>query len=180
MGQRGPKPTPPALKLIAGNPGKRPIDLDAGVNPPVAVPAAPAFLNKPGRAEWKRITGELEPLGLVTQLDRAKLANYCHAFGRLVEVATRIKELQAKAAAEGTDILAALVQRSPNGYDQVSALQILEARYMEAVHKYGADFGLSPADRARVTPSAAQAELPGMPAAPTAPRLGDFRPKTAA
>lgn len=176
MGQRGPKPTPPALKLIAGNPGKRPIDLDAGVNPPVAVPSAPAFLNKQGRAEWKRITAELKPLGLVTQLDRAKLANYCHAFGRLVEVATRIKDLQAE------DPLAPLMQKSPNGYDQVSALQVLETRYMEAVHKYGADFGLSPADRARVTPSAAQSgqgELPGMPPAPAAPRLGDFRPKIA-
>lgn len=181
MGQRGPTPQPASLKLLQGNPGKRAIDLDAGVNPPVAIPAPPRHLNKYGLAEWKRITPLLFPLGLITELDRAKLSNYCHAWGRLQEVALRIRDLQ-KNATEPTAPLWGTVGQ--NGAAQISALAILESRYMEQVHKYAGEFGLSPVDRVSIKPSAATGghtpELPGVEPKPAKPTLATFGPRPVA
>ncbi|MCA8251575.1 P27 family phage terminase small subunit [Burkholderia multivorans] len=42
-------------------------------------------LNREARKEWKRITVELEKLGLISRLDRAALTLCCQAWGRLVE-----------------------------------------------------------------------------------------------
>ena len=75
---------PAALKLVSGNPGKRALDLDAGINPPVEIPACPGHLNEHGKKEWRRITVELEEVGLISRLDRAALSIYCQTWGRLV------------------------------------------------------------------------------------------------
>ena len=85
-GSRGPLPKPAALKLLEGNPGKRALNLSDGVNPRVQIPSAPDHLGKEARKEWKRITPLLEELGLISGLDRAALALYCQAVGRLSEL----------------------------------------------------------------------------------------------
>jgi P27 family predicted phage terminase small subunit len=81
-------PTPTALKLLQGNPGKRALDLSAGVNPQVAIPSAPGHLSPAAKKEWKRITPLLEELGLISGLDRQALALYCQTAGRLDELET--------------------------------------------------------------------------------------------
>ena len=47
---RPPKPT--ILKLLEGNPGKRPLNLADGVNPEVAVPSVPRHLSVTAVKEW--------------------------------------------------------------------------------------------------------------------------------
>ncbi len=42
--RRGRKPKPTRLKLLQGNPGKRPIERDA-LEPPVEIPPCPEHLN---------------------------------------------------------------------------------------------------------------------------------------
>lgn len=81
---RGRKPKPAALKLLDGNPGKRPI---RGVEPrpPGGKPSCPAHLSPTAKAEWKRLAGALHQVGLLTSADRAALAAYCQAYGRWVE-----------------------------------------------------------------------------------------------
>ena len=66
-GSRGPMPKPTALKLIAGNPGKRALNLSDGVNPRIEIPAPPKHLGKSAVKEWRRITPILEELGLVLE-----------------------------------------------------------------------------------------------------------------
>jgi len=176
MGARGPKTEPAALKLIKGNPGKRALDLDAGINPPVEIPACPNHLNEHGRKEWRRITVELEPLGLITKLDRSMLAMYCQAYGRWVHAELKIRE-QEKAQADS-----GIKQLSPNGYEQMSLWLIIANKSMEQVHKYASEFGLSPSARTSVAASAHQTgegkqpQLDGMPAIPARPTLASFNP----
>jgi phage terminase small subunit len=81
---RGRKPKPTALKLIDGNPGKRPI---AGrePKPPATQPTCPAHLAATAKSEWKRLAGVLNEIGLLTRIDRTVLATYCQAYGRWVE-----------------------------------------------------------------------------------------------
>ncbi len=175
MGTRGPKPQPAALKLVNGNPGKRAIDLDAGINPPVEIPGCPSHLNAVAKKEWKRITLELEPLGLITKIDRAMLALYCQAYGRWVHAEEKIREFEKTKPDSGYK------QFSPNGYEQMSLWLIIANKAMEQVHKYASEFGLSPSARTGVMASAnqgaaQQVPLPGVEPAPTKPRLASFSP----
>ena len=186
MGVRGPKPQPPELKLINGNPGRRPIDLDAGINPTVGIPKAPAHLSAEAKAEWKRLAPQLEELRLITKIDMAVFALYCQAYGRWVKAEMRIRELdeaaearakQAKAAGEAVELVNArrypgLVQMTPSEYEQQSVMLQIANKAMEQTLRYAQEFGLSPSMRARVTASRElQATLPGMEPAPDAPKL---------
>ena len=78
------KPKPTRLKLIDGNPGKRPINAREP-NPMAGVPTCPAHLSPRAKAEWKRLARQMNALGIVTELDRAALAAYCQAYGRWAE-----------------------------------------------------------------------------------------------
>lgn len=182
MGQRGPKTQPPQLKVINGNPGRRPIDLDAGINPRVATPKCPAFLLDEAKAEWKRLAPQLEELGLISELDLAAFAMYCQAYGRWAQAEKQMRELNAAAAdrrkAGATQVSDSMrhpgyVQRTPSGYEQQSHWLNIANRNMELVLKFAAEFGLSPSMRARVTASRdlGQQQLPGVDPPPNAPQL---------
>ncbi len=167
-GSRGPLPKPTALKVLEGNPGKRALDLSAGVNPPVAVPSAPRHLSKEARKEWVRITPLLEELGLISGLDRTALALYCQAAGRLAELemafAGQVKRLETE---KGLEYFDAVYQAShavtPSGYAQQSVIVQLIGRHRDMVHRYLMHFGLSPAARGRVQASNyVQPTLPGI------------------
>jgi P27 family predicted phage terminase small subunit len=169
----GPLPKPAALKLLEGNPGKRALDLSAGVNPQVQIPSAPKHLGAEARKEWKRITPLLEDLGLISGLDRAALALYCQAVGRLSELETAFNGMVARHVAGGMDYADAVYQASysvtPSGYAQQSVIVQLLGKHREQVNRYLMHFGLSPAARGRVQASNyVQPTLPGIEAAPSA------------
>lgn len=170
-GSRGPLPKPNVLKLLSGNPGKRPLNLADGVNPRVEIPSAPRHLGKEALKEWKRITPLLEELGLVSGLDRSALALYCQSVGRLTELEIAFNAKVKAHTEKGLDYAEAVYQVShgltPNGFAQQSVLFQLLRAHREEVNRYLGHFGLSPAARARVTPSNfLQPDLPGMPEAP--------------
>jgi phage terminase small subunit len=78
---RGRKPTPTNVKLITGNPGKRPLPVSEPRPTPRRI-GPPKHLNADAQVEWARICEELHALGLLTGLDRVALAAYCQAYGR--------------------------------------------------------------------------------------------------
>jgi len=179
IGTRGPLPKPVAFKLLEGNPGKRPLDLSEGVNPPIAVPDAPRHLGRSARKEWKRITPLLAELGLISGLDRAALALYCQTAGRLDELETAFNAKVQAHVDSGADYADAVYQVShgitPSGYAQQSVIVQLINRYREQVHKYLMHFGLSPAARGRVQPSNnVQMGLPGFESKPDAAAVSGF------
>lgn len=53
----------------------------------------PTWLDKEGRAEWKRVVPELERLGLLTRLDRAVLAMYCDTWSKWCQARKALKSL---------------------------------------------------------------------------------------
>lgn len=78
MATRGPKPKPAHLKILGGNPGKRPIEQSMEL--PAETPSAPACLDAEARREWSRICKALAPSRILTQADRAALASYCSSW----------------------------------------------------------------------------------------------------
>lgn len=176
-GPRGPLPKPTALKVLEGNPGKRALNLADGVNPRVEIPTAPKHLGREARKEWVRIAPLLEELGLISGLDRAALALYCQAVGRLWELETAFNGKVKLLVDQGVEYSDAVYRTSftatPSGYEQQSVLVQLIGSHRLQVHRHLAHFGLSPAARARVQPSNyVQPSLPGMEPGPGAQPAG--------
>jgi phage terminase small subunit len=88
MALRGPKPKPSALKLIAGNPGKRPMNAAEPAFEPAGTPA-PDWLSDEAQAVWERVAPCLEVNGLLTKPDVDALATYCDVVGQYVEARRR-------------------------------------------------------------------------------------------
>lgn len=150
MGQRGPKPLPANVHLLRGNPSKKTASqLVDGVSPVVEIPPAPRHLKGEALKEYKRISVELEKLGLVSQIDRAALAMYCTAWGRHVDAENRLRDL----GADG------YVSKTPNGFEVQSAWLNISNKAMEQCMKYLAEFGMSPSARSRVTPGDLNGDL---------------------
>lgn len=164
MGARGPQAKPALLKLIQGNPGKRPLNMADGVNPEVAVPDAPAHLNKEGRKEWKRVSAELYALGLISRIDRAALALYCQAWGQLVLLEESLSAAMSREVAAGRDAAMAMYFVTDKGYEgQTVTVQMINT-LRQQVHTFLKAFGMDPSSRSRVTASTndGQQTLPGV------------------
>lgn len=164
MGARGPKPLPSNVHLLRGNPSKLSIsDLVDSLQPEVEVPNCPRHLLPEARKEWRRITPELERYGLISKLDRAALALYCQAYARWVwaeeQLQRSVKLAQEKEAAavergeawSGGD---GYTVPTPNGHMTYSPHWVIANKAMEQVNRYMSSFGLDPASRGRVNPSA--------------------------
>jgi len=157
---QGRKPKPTVLKLIQGNPGRRPLKLDE-FRPAVAIPRPPAHVRENVEAykEWKRVTAELAQYGLIAHVDRADLTFYCVNWARHVEAEDIIKK-----AADRDPIGAGLFVKTPNGFPVQSPWLSVSNKAMEFCWKFLSDFGMSPSARTRVSPSDPQMSLPFTPA----------------
>jgi P27 family predicted phage terminase small subunit len=134
---RGRKPMSTALKMVMGNPGKRPLN-HLEPKPTSDLPTCPAHLQPSAKAEWKRLAHELHQLGILTRLDRSVLAAYCASYGRWVEAERRLKETP-------------MLLKTPAGYVQPSPWLAISNKSVELMHKFAAELGLSPSSRSRVT-----------------------------
>lgn len=91
--------TPTALKIIRGNPGKRPIN-GREPKPPVAALICPEHLSPIAAIEWARIVPILVDLGVATTADRSVLIAYCELYAEMVERSTARKEQRTAAIAQ--------------------------------------------------------------------------------
>jgi P27 family predicted phage terminase small subunit len=135
----GPPPKPTALRILEGNPSRRPLNLEREPRPAAAIPPCPRQLGKLARKEWRRIAPELYRLGLLTEIDRAALAGYCASYGRFIEA-----EVAVRNAGDSNDI-APLVRTSKTALDQM--------------HRYLIEFGMAPSARARILTPTARAQF---------------------
>lgn len=145
-GQKGRPPKPTALKVIEGNKGKRPLPTNE-VQPDIKIPRCPRHLSADAKREWKRITVELEKLGLISEIDSAAMALYCQAYGRWIEAERKMDDLRKRGGGDG------LIVKSPKGYPIQNPYLAIANRAMEQVYQFLQQFGMSPSARSRVTPS---------------------------
>jgi P27 family predicted phage terminase small subunit len=124
---RGRRPKPTRLKLLTGNPGKRPLDANEP-QPDPAIPDCPPELGPVARREWDRLVGELAALRLLTHLDRAALAAYCNAYALWAD------------ALDGIHKHGAMV-KSPSGYPIQSPYIAIANRQAEIMLRIASEFG---------------------------------------
>jgi P27 family predicted phage terminase small subunit len=134
------------MKLLTGNPGKRPLNEDEP-RPEAAIPDCPPELGPVAKQEWDRLVEQLAPLRMITHLDRAALASYCAAYALWVEATLAIQTYGA-------------MVKSPTGYPIQSPYVSIANRQTEIMMRIACEFGFTPASRSRIsTPSKAEPSL---------------------
>jgi P27 family predicted phage terminase small subunit len=143
----GPPPTPTHLKLLRGNPSKRPLRPGREPQPalPAEPPAAPGFLDGYALEEWNRLSGELYRLKLLTSLDLHTLAAYCDAYARW-----RTAKETVAAMAERDPITHGLIVKTQSGGAAPNPLVWIAAQASRDMLRFAAEFGFSPAARVRL------------------------------
>ena len=137
---RGRKPDPTILKLVKGNPGKRPLDLTA----PTARAAAPNkrapfCLSKPAQRHWRKLYLELHAAGVISEMDFHELLLYCQAWERYEEARAQI------------DTKGSMIQTTPTGYLAVSPFISILNKSFDQMLRISANFGMNPTARTKVT-----------------------------
>lgn len=142
---RGPKPKATVVKLITGNPGRRPLN-QWEAKPRAVIPEPPDTLNETALTEWKRVTPLLAEVGLIAQLDRAIIAAYCQAWARWIECERML-------ATTG------LIVKAPNGYPMYSPYLSASNKALDQVRQLAEQIGLSGSSRSRIRAADADAGL---------------------
>lgn len=150
---QGRKPVPTNLKLIRGNPGKRPLSMDE-FRPHAQIPSCPRHLKGEARKEWRRITEELARYSMISNVDRGALAMVCTLWGRYVAAEEMIEET-AKTAPDSFGLFV----KSPNNFPIQSPWLTVSNRSIEQYKSFCAEFGLTPAARVRAAPMTSQLPL---------------------
>lgn len=139
---QGRRPTPTALKVVNGNPGKRPLPDVQAAGYVVAIPPAPPHLGEKAKSLWDRITPDLELACLISPLYMTSLATYCDAWEDYVNAREQI----AKPEADGGGWMV----KTPNDYKVQSPWVALMKGAFDRLTRMEIEFGFTPSARARV------------------------------
>jgi P27 family predicted phage terminase small subunit len=136
---------PTALRIIEGNRGHRPLPKHEP-KPRRGIPQPPAHLDAYARAEWDRITPELDAIGMLSAIDGTALAAYCQCVSRWMQAEEAIQRMKAR-----DKLTSALMIKTTNGNAIQNPLIGVANRAMHMAIRFAAEFGMSPAARARLS-----------------------------
>ncbi len=141
MGRRGPPPKPTTLKLLQGNPGKRPLNIREP-KPKQGTPRCPEWLDEEAKACWKWLVPKLTETGVLTLVDSHALTAYCDSWSRWKRAVLFLqKNGEVYTVKDGAGKVK-YIQQLP---------QVAIARNLLAVlNRYQQEFGLTPAARSRI------------------------------
>jgi P27 family predicted phage terminase small subunit len=133
--------------VLRGNPGKQVINRPEPMPVvPIQVPPAPPYLVGYASEEWDRIAVELHRLNLLTIVDIHVLAAYCQAFHcwrSATETFTKMAERDPVSAG-------LMIKSGKNGTPMQNPVFLTARQAAKDMVCYAAEFGLSPAARARI------------------------------
>lgn len=136
----GRRPKPTALKLVAGNPGKRAINKKE----PKArreIPSCPAHLNDVSKVAWGRLTVMLDRLGVLTEADAMALERLCDCYSEILEcreIIVRDGRTYTTTTTTGDTLI--------KGHPASGQLRAADSQFKS----YLVEFGLTPAARSKV------------------------------
>lgn len=136
---RGPAPKPTALKILAGNPGKRALN-SREPHPRVSarVPRVPNYLSDDAKRVWRKLAPRLHEAGLLTEVDVYALAQYCTLYARW-------RQAEKALASDGPVIT------TSNGNMVQSPWMGIANRALEMMNRLAREFGMTPASRSRIS-----------------------------
>lgn len=111
----------------------------------------PTGLSRDGKKAWKRLVPELVRYNLSSEVDADALETLCETIGLIKVLRRSINAKQNKLLADGEDPALAVETTTPNGMRIQSPTYQALNRETEKLKTWLAEFGLTPAQRARVT-----------------------------
>lgn len=144
MAGRRPKPT--ELKKAQGNPGKRKIN-ELEPTPEITDASVPAYLSKAARSWWEMLAPMLLRIKVLTEADHMALMMVCE-YAAQAEDATKI--LRKSGVMEKKKLL----DRNGKKIGEVPCINPafkVQLECMKQLKSLLAEFGMSPASRAKVT-----------------------------
>jgi P27 family predicted phage terminase small subunit len=133
----GRRPKPTRLKLITGNPGKRPLNRNEP-NPKRIIPACPDFLQGEARKTWHKVSKKLFRIGLLTEIDDMALAILCESWAEYLDASAKLRET-------------GLLVKSPNGQPMMNPYLAIANQAIKKVRALLVEFGMSPSSRSRIS-----------------------------
>jgi P27 family predicted phage terminase small subunit len=141
MGLRGFAPKPTALKILEGNPGKRPLN-KREPRPADSQVHCPASLSPDAQREWRRLAPVLRRMKVLTEADRIGLERLCEAL---------VTQQQAQAALNKVGLLVKQgADDTHAGWIQTNPLFHMVRELNREIATWLREFGLTPAARTRV------------------------------
>jgi len=136
MAKPGPRTRPTKLKLLQGNPGRRPLPKNEP-KPEKAetLPKAPKFLDAIAKKEWRRMARQLYVLGLLTNLDITALAAYCTNYSLWVAATLQIQK-------------SGVLIKAQSGFPMQSPYLAIANKNQGEMRKWLVEFGMTPSSRA--------------------------------
>jgi P27 family predicted phage terminase small subunit len=147
MGRRGPRPTPAPLRLLTGNPARRPVPPEP--SPEKGPTDPPEHLAGEARVVWHRLAPELVAKGLMAPRYLDNFADFCVAV-----VATQASARLLQAAGPVISKDGVLVSNPASREFR---------HYARLVRDLGADFGMTPASLTNIARAMATPEPAGGP-----------------
>lgn len=138
MAGRRPKPT--ALKLVAGNPGKRAINKKEP-KPKREMPSCPAHLDDAAKVAWGRLCVLLDRMGVLTEADSLALERLCDCYADILECRELVRR-DGRTYTTQDQQGNTLIKNNP----AVNQLRAADSQFKS----YLVEFGLTPAARSKV------------------------------
>lgn len=133
----GRTPKPRALRVLHGNPGKRPLPKKINTPTSKTVPPAPRSLSNDAKKEWKRIAKLLHGAGLLTKIDMSALEAYCTVYARWKDAERNIDKF-------------GMVVKNAKGWPVLSPYLKIANVCIDQMRHSLAEFGMTPSARCRV------------------------------
>jgi len=134
---RGRKPTPTALHVLRGFPGKRKLGRHEPQPAALGTLAPPAWLHDEAKAEWDRLAPVLGRLGVLTETDSDALTAYCEAWVTWKQATQKIRQFgMVIKGKQDVPMMSPYVKIAHHALNQMRALLV--------------EFGMTPSARARL------------------------------
>lgn len=135
---KGRKPIPWAVQKLRGGTRKTHKPAPPEVpHPPATIPQAPEHLDPIAQEEWRRVAAIIEPLGMLTEADRAVLESYCLYYSQMLFASAQLRKVGA-------------VYRRKDGSPGLNPYWRIMGEANQHMLKAALELGLSPVSRERM------------------------------
>ena len=138
----GRRPQPTRLRVLRGNPGRRPINPREPQPPPVPdgfeIPPPEIEIDALAAAEWRRVIPILKVSGLASTAERSALIALCQQWSRYLEAQGKVREL-------------GMIVKKTSGIPMINPYLAVADRALAHCQKLWAELGLTPSGRARLS-----------------------------
>ena len=139
------KATPTKLRLLQGNPQKRPVNALEPQPEQIPVGEAPEHLQGHARIEWERAGNVLRSQGMFTRADLKVFESYCLAYGHYRDAEEALARCR-----DDDPVNFGLMIESASGCFKENPLVGTARRHSLDMLRYAAEFGFTPASRTSV------------------------------